>query len=259
MKEFTLPKNWNKGLGTELGVFCTLLDYGVNQLNIYKELNNKNFELYKKIFNVPNGQLQVNQTDIILNEIYPSDLFKVNSPYLKLHKNSKIKKFIGIAGYQDSHIYENPSLDYPQSKFYSLKEYALIYKHIKKCGFEVITLDSKDISLEDKVFLISNFCYCVVGYEGGLAHLCHMTDTPYVMLPWRIKFDEKLLHLDEKTYFLNNIQELLNWSKSQFLLCIDKLYNGQGNNNLLTDKKLLLDVLSAHPRSQSEIDFLNKK
>ena len=48
--EFTLDRNWRKGLGTELIVLCTLIDYKVSQLNINKELNNTNFEKYKSIF-----------------------------------------------------------------------------------------------------------------------------------------------------------------------------------------------------------------
>jgi hypothetical protein len=259
MRELTLSKNWRKGLGTELMVFCVLLDYGVKKLNISEHLNNKNFEKYKKIFNVSDEQLIINHTSNLLNEIEPSDLFKVYSPYIKLPNTKKDKKYIGIAGYQDSKIYENPGFVYPESKIYSIDEYSKIYKLIKTYGYEVITLDNKDVSLEDKVHLISEYCECVIGYEGGTAHLCHMLNIPYIMLPWRVTFDAKLLHLDEKTYFLDSLDHLLSWKKEDLDLCIKKLHNGNTNNELVLNPDLIRNRIKGHPRSIEEIKFLGQR
>lgn len=257
--EFTLDKNWCKGLGTELMVLCTLIDYGVKILNINENLNNKNFERYKKIFDISDDQLLINHTSTLSNEIEPSDVFKVYSPYIKLPNLKENKKYIGIAGYQDSEVYENPGLKYPESKIYSIENYSRIYKLIKTSGYEVLTLDSRDVSLEDKVNLISNYCECVIGYEGGTAHLCHMLNVPYIMLPWRIPFDAKLLHLDEKTFFLESFDQLMSWTKQDLEQCIKNLHNGVTNNELILNPKLIESRLKTHPRSQEERNFLKNK
>lgn len=256
--EFTLDKKWCKGLGTELMVLCTLIDYQVKILNINENLNNKNFERYKKIFGISDDQLFINHTVTLINEIEPSDVFKVYSPYIKLPNLKQNKKYIGIAGYTDSMVYINPGLKYPESKIYSIDTYSKIYKLIKSSGYEVMTLDSRDVSLEDKVDLISNYCECVIGYEGGTAHLCHMLNIPYIMLPWRVPFDFKLLHLDEKTFFLESVDQLMSWNKQDLKQCIDNLHCGKTNNELVLDSKLIENRLKKHPRSKEEINFLKK-
>ncbi len=57
------------------------------------------------------------------------------------------------------------------------------------------------------------------------------------MLPWR-KYSglEQLLHLDNKTYFLTNINELLEWSnnsKDKLSEIISNLNESRGNNKFL--------------------------
>lgn len=257
--EFTLDREWCKGLGTELCVLSTLLDYGVHQLNINKQLNNKNFELYKKIFNIPDNVLTINHTDILQDEISPSDLFKVFSPYYTIPRPSKSRQYIGLACYHNGTVLDNPGLEYPECKFYSSEEYSKLYTFLKKLGWEVITLDSRDISLEDKVYLITNFCECVIGYEGGIAHLCHMLDVPYIMFPWRKPFDVKLLHIDKKTYFLDSFDQILRWSAEDLDKCISNLNNSISNNELINNKNFILTRLSSHPISHREKIFLNEK
>ena len=257
--EFTLQKNWKKGLGTELGVLCTLMDYGVTQLNINCELNNTNFEKYKKIFNIPDNKLKINHTSVLTNEIEPSDLFKALSPYYKILNPKSNKKFIGIASYQDSEVLEYPENVYPENKLYSISEYANLYKFLKRNGWDVITLDSKAISLETKADLISNLCECVIGYEGGIAHLCHMLNVPYIMFPWKTPFNAKLMHLDEKTFFLDSFDQILSWSKEELDKCISNLHNGITNNQFVNNRKLVLTHLSKHPVSPEEKQFLASK
>ena len=257
--EFTLDRNWRKGLGTELIVLCTLIDYKVSQLNINKELNNTNFEKYKSIFNIPDTVLRVNQTTELSNEILPGDIFKVYSPYYKLPDNKKNKKYIGIAAYQDSVVFENPGLTYPESKYYSIQKYAELYKLLKLFSWEVITLDNKNVSVEEKVDLLLNYCECVIGYEGGIAHLCHMLDVPYIMLPWKIPFDAKLVHLDEKTFFLDSFDQILSWTKEDLDGCISNLHRGITNNELVNNKQLTAERLINHPVSKEEKAFLSSK
>jgi hypothetical protein len=257
--EFTLDRNWRKGLGTELIVLCTLLDYKVSQLNINKSLNNTNFEKYKKIFNISDDILRIHQTTDLQNEIEPSDIFKIYSPYYKLSNNKQNKRFIGIAAYQDSQAFENPGLVYPESKYYPIQKYSELYKLLKLFGWEVITLDSKDVSVEEKVNLISNYCECVIGYEGGIAHLCHMLDVPYIMFPWKTSFDAKLLHLDKKTFFLDSFDRILSWTKEDLDKCINDLHSGITNNELVNNKQLITKRLIGHSVSNEEKKFLSSK
>jgi hypothetical protein len=258
--EFTLDRTWCRGLGTELMVLSTLLDYRVTQLNISADLNNKNFEIYKKVFRISDDQLYINHTRDLKNEIYPSDLFKIYSPYYKLPNTKTNKKYIGIASYQDSIASNNPGLfDYPDCKYYSIDNYSLLYKQLKNFGWEVITLDSKLVPLEEKVYLISNFCECVIGYEGGMAHLCHMLDIPYIMFPWKIPFDAKLLHLDKKTYFLDSFDQILSWNKQDLNKCINNLHNEISNNELIGNMSAIKELASQHPVSCEEQHFLAYK
>jgi ADP-heptose:LPS heptosyltransferase len=262
--EFTLHKDWNKALGTELILLSVLMDFGVKQLNINQNLNNKNFDCYKRIFNIQ--ELKINQVDpkFLTNTVAPNDLFKIYSPYYKIPKVQKKKPFIGIASYQSSEVIEPNNTTYPNCKIYSIDQYAELYKFIKISGYDVISLDSRDISIEGKVHLITEFCECVIGYEGGLAHLCHMLNVPYIMFPWHQEFvevDSKLIHLDNQTYFLDSFEELLLWSPKKLHQCIEELHAGLTNNELVHNPGLILDRLldGIQEITTDEINFLNKK
>jgi hypothetical protein len=262
--EFTLPEDWNRALGTELILLSVLMDFGIEQININQNLNNKNFDVYKRIFNIQ--KLKINQVDpkSLTNILDPHDLFKVYSPYYKLPKVQKKKPFIGIASYQSSEVIEPNNTTYPNCKIYSITQYKELYKFIKTSGYDVISLDSRDISIEDKVHLITEFCECVIGYEGGLAHLCHMLNVPYIMFPWHLKntkVDSKLVHIDNQTYFLDSFEQLLSWSPTNLHQCIEALHAGITNNELVNNPKLILDRLYRGSESitRDEINFLSKK
>jgi len=259
--EFTLPPDWSKGLGTELSLLSTLMDFGVDQLNINQNLKN-NFDTYNRIFNIQ--KLKINQVDpsSLENVIAPYDLFKVYSPYYKIHRAIKKRPFIGIASYQDSLVLEPNNTTYPNCKIYSIDQYAELYKFIKISGYDVLSLDSRDISVENKAYLISEYCECVIGYEGGIAHLCHMLNVPYIMLPWHlvnVKFDSKLLHIDDKTYFLDSFEQLLSWSALDLNHCILELSIGNTNNELVHDSTLILDRLNGQLITPEERNFLSTK
>jgi hypothetical protein len=259
--EFTLPPDWSKGLGTELSLLSTLMDFGVDQLNINQNLKN-NFDTYNRIFNIQ--KLKINQVDpsSLENVIAPYDLFKVYSPYYKIHRAIKKRPFIGIASYQDSLVLEPNNTTYPNCKIYSIDQYAELYKFIKISGYDVLSLDSRDISVENKAYLISEYCECVIGYEGGIAHLCHMLNVPYIMLPWHlanVKFDSKLLHIDDKTYFLDSFEQLLSWSALDLNHYILELSIGNTNNELVHDSTLILDRLNGQLMTPEERNFLSTK
>ena len=79
------------------------------------------------------------------------------------------------------------------------------------------------------------------------------------MFPWQTRFDSKLLHIDEKTYFLNSFDQLLSWTKSDLNNCILELSLGKNNNELVKNPELILDRLSGQQITQEERNFLSKK
>jgi hypothetical protein len=114
-----------------------------------------------------------------------------------------------------------------------LEEYSKIFQLIKNAGYEVVTLDNQAISLEDKVYWLNEYCDAVIGYEGGLCHLAHSLRIPTIILPWRpyesfLNIDS--LHLDRRTFFIRDIDEVNKWNR--FTLCdtIELLKNEVTNN-----------------------------
>jgi hypothetical protein len=159
-------------------------------------------------------------------------------------------------------VLEPNNTTYPNCKIYSIDQYAELYKFIKISGYDVLSLDSRDISVENKAYLISEYCECVIGYEGGIAHLCHMLNVPYIMLPWHlanVKFDSKLLHIDDKTYLLDSFEQLLSWSALEINHCILELSIGNTNNELVHDSTLILDRLNGQLMTPEERNFLSTK
>jgi hypothetical protein len=180
-------------------------------------------------------------SDKILNPVIPDDFFKLFSPYYKKNRSKHKRTYVGIACYDDSNaVFDstNLSVEYPKNKFYPVENYSDIFKIIKSAGYDVITFDSKLITKTNKAWMLENLCECVIGYEGGIAHLCHMLSVPYIMLPWRNNSGlEQLLHLDNTVYFLSNIDELLSWGDNEQNLLSDMIYKlntGQGNNKFLS-------------------------
>lgn len=239
LKIMTLDNTWERGMGTELILLSVLLDVGVTELYVSHKSVYHNFVIYKQIFNIHDEKLTVFLTENNTG-LSPNDFFKMYSPYYTVSRPTRSRPFIGIACYTDaSQIFNNSnnSTEFPFYKTYPIEENLKIIEFIKTAGYDVITIDSRNTDKISKAHLIKDLCECVIGYEGGIAHLCHMLEVPYFMLPWRSRQNnipsEQLLHLDKKTYFLNNINELLSWSKEYFNQQITKLNDNQGNNKFL--------------------------
>ena len=246
----TLDHTWERGMGTELILLSVLLDAGITELYVSHKSVYHSFVMYKQIFNIDDDKLTVFLKEAS-DGISPNDFFKMYSPYYTIQRTVKSRPFIGIACYTDSpQIFNdsNNSTDFPFSKTYPIEENLKIIEFIKMAGYDVITLDSRDIDKITKAHLIKDLCECVIGYEGGIAHLCHMLEVPYFMLPWRKKKNiipsEQLLHLDKKTYFLNSINELFAWTKERLNQEIIKLNNNQGNNKFLLDNNIELPMFN---------------
>jgi hypothetical protein len=86
-----------------------------------------------------------------------------------------------------------------------------------------------------------------------------MLNVPYIMFPWKTPFNAKLMHLDEKTFFLDSFNRIFSWSKEDLDKCISNLHNGITNNELVNNRKLVLSHLSEHPIPKKEKKFLATK
>lgn len=242
-----ITDQWAKGMGTQLCALSAFLHAGVREIevghmSIYNALND-----YKQLFDL---NLNITITTAPMSDaIFPDDCFKLFSPYYKKvnANNSKRKPYIGLACYDNADRIFNmhdKDLSYPKNKLYPLEDNVDIFKIIKNAGYDVVTLDSKDATRAEKAWIIENLCECVIGYEGGIAHLSHMLNVPYIMLPWRKDGGlEQLLHLDNSTYFLNSVHELLNWindDKHKLYDTINALRDGQGNNKVLRGERSVI-------------------
>ena len=124
---------------------------------------------------------------------------------------------------------------YPFIKFHTKKTYNEILDLVQATGYDPVIIDSRDISVEHKVFMLNELCDFVIGYEGGMCHLAHSLKIPAVILPWRVVPGETqqpdFLHLDRRTYFVRDANEILSWSTTDLKTLIDGLYNETGYNN----------------------------
>lgn len=125
--------------------------------------------------------------------------------------------------------------EYPFVKFHNRSLYSTIIDVVQAAGYDPFVIDSKDISLENKVYVLNELCDFVIGYEGGITHLAHVLQMPAIILPWRISTDTvppiDFLHLDKRTYLVRDTTEIQSWTPQHLLNLVDGLYNETGYNN----------------------------
>lgn len=248
-------------LGTTL-IFLSMLVETNCQVELLVSSDSILYDL-KKIFQIPDTQLLLvtNGKGYELADLsdygkYFSKYFTVDQVLLFGEKYSTKKRnrpCIGFAIWNDSIPGENNNNQYPHCRYYSVETYSKIFQLAVDAGYDVITLNSRVISLEQKIFILNELCDCIVGYEGGMQHLAHCLGVPSIILPYHTdpsgnrplydtdgNLDQNLLyythklHIDYKTYFLNSENEIFDWSPSRFRTIIDNLHNNQGNNILLS-------------------------
>jgi hypothetical protein len=259
--EVKLHFDWFRGLGTELCAFSTFVNSNLGTLFVAGDPKYHSFDRYKKIFNVCDDRLRLRSYDDRFSDdvfVDPQDLFKLYSPYVIKERPKKTRKFVGLSCYHSADFMfdcTDMNTDYPHSKLYPIEIYQRLFQVIKSWGYDVITFDSRDTSIEDKADLI-NMCDFVIGYEGGIAHLSHMLDTPTFILPWRVNTVlPELLHLDKKTYFCQSVNEIIGWSRSEVLEKVYQLNKKETNNRFLNNQLSLVN--NAYRFSVPGIDALN--
>lgn len=213
----------------------------------------------KAVFNLPDRLSIVYENELSTGDEF-LDFAKLFSPYFEVEKLtlfgqetflSKHKKpCIGLACYTHSipafTTDQFNALDknkFPYNKCYPVENYGKIFNLIKLAGYDVITLDSREIKLEEKVFMMTKMCDAVIGYEGGICHLAHILDIPTFLIPWHtssewqsfsnFKLENHLAHLDAKTHFFDSIDELLELTPDFLNQRIVELKENKGNNIIL--------------------------
>lgn len=134
----------------------------------------------------------------------------------------------------------------PYNKYSTMAEYQEIFQKLCRMGYDVMTINSHDIDVEQKALLLNEFCEFVIGYEGGLHHLAHCLKIPCVVLPWKyndmggepsypgIYYETHRFHADRKTYFLDSVEEFLDMSEKQIAQLVEDLHDDRGNNILFS-------------------------
>jgi hypothetical protein len=129
-------------------------------------------------------------------------------------------------------VESNKNGEYPYSKFHTRSTYDFIIRLVQNAGYDPLIIDHKDISVEHKVFLLNELCDFAIGYEGGMMHLAHSLRIPTIMLPWRATgYDSDFMHLDKKTYFVRDVEEIFTWTAKQLVELVDGLRTESAYNN----------------------------
>jgi hypothetical protein len=245
-------------LGTMIS-FLSLILSSKRQIKI--RTNHPIMSTIKQVFNIHDDQLLVEHCTVIdcdrafkyQDQTTGSDYSKILSPYFNVEsinvlgqnfpvrKHRSVKPCIGLVcyrTYQDLLNFSGTDTHWPFYRYHTMDQYSDMFQYIKRAGYEVITFDSHNITLEQKIYMLNELCDCVIGYEGGLHHVAHLLKIPSIILPYSpgehtINFPEffpELLHIDQRSYFPTSIDEVLSWNVEQFNTIIENLYNEQGNN-----------------------------
>jgi hypothetical protein len=264
-------KGWRRGLGATIG-FLTAVDYACSRhelpsANIY--INDQNNYMIDMLTSLKDVLLMDWLTIVVYkhkkvrkytttygNPFLYSDTFysivphtynKWNeSKYLKTNlltkKDNKFIVYLSFAGHSDIDAMEGDRSKYPYNKVYNIDDNIKLFKWCKQNNYDTINVDSRIISIKEKVNLLVNYCKFAITYEGGIASLCHVLNIPVIMLPWSNgsnKMFTQVLHKSDNTYFLDNIEQLLNMSNSEQGRLINSLGHRQGNNIFLKDSNNL--------------------
>jgi len=237
------------GLGTTICLLSHLIHHGVKELRLS---DNSISASLIKTFDISKGQIKIDYQKGNFDTIL--DNCKFFSPYYKPEKlrykgktipvnKSKTKPCVGVSMYHmDKSLQKGVSKlkkdVYPDYKFYPLEYNTHLMKVLIEAGYDVIMLDNINVSLEDKIYLLSEYCDMVIGYEGGLHHLAHCLDIPCIIFPHNnlehgaIDYINSL-HLDLKTHFIHNQTQILDLTVNTLLNIRSKLIANLGNNRFL--------------------------
>ena len=212
--------------------------------------------IVKKVDQIPNPDRWMSLKSKLFVPYFTCDTINVFGQQFKINRYAKKKRpCIALAAYSDQHVADlvdsHHRVDFPFNRVYSRSDWTKIYEFCMQMNYDVIYVNSTEMTLEQKIYLLNELCDAVICVEGGLAHLAHLLRIPCFILPWHHWIDGSLespylvyaahnLHVDSRTWFLKGVQELTSWTRSEFDDKIDALYHDQGNNAYL-DGTLKID------------------
>jgi hypothetical protein len=191
----------------------------------------------------------------ILGNYYRTKMVHVNGKMLNLSQHRSNKRYIGFSCYNglDKYIDDDYNVIKGQVKrgpanhpgdlrYRSLPYYAKIFELVRSWGYDIITLDHPH-DLDFKIETLINNCEAVIGYEGGMGHLCSVLGIPYLMFDWRTdntsrtygEFQLETIHQSRTTFMIPNDEFLLRCSKTDFSHIIDQLNHGITNNRIVNN------------------------
>jgi hypothetical protein len=240
------------GLGDNLCLLSALATIPPDT-DLYTTNEHKTFDrltLYKTIFRIPDNKLTIHLADedgMFNNVGWPIKLFSdyYKPPYVnisgqvfKTAENLENKKCIGLVC-----SFDEPGVnttEWPWTRSRPKEYWARMFSFIKSMGYEVITIDNPYFDLETKIELMVKHCKAVIGYEGGMAHLSHMLQIPYFMVPWRFptasttlgQFHCEFVHRTNTVHMMRTDDELFYLGQDQFNQRIAELLRGQTNNRI---------------------------
>lgn len=245
MLEYELSQT---GIGSTLSILSMLLHSG-EPITLHTPVSNTTLREIKKIFQIEQLTIvdkQALEDDLILK---CTDKGKFFSPYLcndnlvlfgkQYPVSNQRKPCIGLATWDLQYEFANNA--FPYNRLYSKEFWSKIFQLVQSAGYDVITFNRLDTSVEQKVWQLNELCDCVIGYEGGMCHLAHILSIPTVIMPWHHYEDGRppepdmfyvpqKLHLDPKTYFVKDEQEILSWTPTYLAELITQLHDSQGNS-----------------------------
>jgi len=305
-------------LGTEYGIsfggILCLLSTIINPIYTcnLKISNSGNFHLIKQLKSI----LKISDSDLLiefsqkpLNDFSANhqDRSKILSPYFSTNtvqlfgKDFSVaatkKQYIGLVmangtdSVADIYTESTRKKSFPHNRYAQSDSYDKIIKLIFKSGYDLITFNTNKSSLESKIYNLL-YCRAVIGYDGGLAHLCHILKIPFIMLPWTcnqfgnsngfniitndgvklpidIKYITHQLHLDKRTHFLESEYDIYDLTQEDLEAILKNLENEKGNNIFLNDTPLanrinswarnkILDTFAPTESLREIIDLFNK-
>ncbi len=215
----------------------------------------------KEVFQISDQRLTVNKvTDMADPDTWLSIKSKLFVPYFSCdivkvfgqryrvdRSTRKPRPCVALAAYSDQYMADqlesHGRVDFPFNRIYNRDCWSRIYEYFSRLNYDIIFMNSPKISLDQKVYLLNELCDAVICAEGGIAHLAHLLKIPTFILPWHHWIDgthspyeiyaTHNLHIDPRTWFLQDLNELLAWDKDMFAAKVQMLYHNQGNNAYL--------------------------
>jgi hypothetical protein len=262
-----------------LGIIITQLSFLLAmKKSVIAVVANKDNIIYdlKRIFKIPDSQLIIEQgthgyPDLETDELCTyASYFHSDTIVLfgKEYSTARKKKpCVALAMHHSQGLINSTGVQsMPFNKFATAQEYSDIFHALTRAGYDVITMNQINMSLEKKIWLLNELCEFVIGYEGGLGHLAHVLKIPYFCLPWKFNdmghagqqpglwYEAHRFHPDQHTWFLKSSDEFVSWSVPELDTMLDRLHN-QGGNNILYDSETFMDPASLKIKGPKGMDL----